>query len=71
MANKNKIKDICFCIIPALVGLTIIIFSLAAVFSDDPGVYKNSGWVFFWIFLGIVLISHTTISVINYCKCDL
>jgi len=70
MAKKKKIKDMCFCIIPALVGIVIIFFSILAAFSDDAGVYKNSSLVFFWVFLGLVLIAHTTISVINLCKCE-
>jgi len=70
MVKKKKIKDMSFCIIPALVGITIIVFSIAGAFSDDPGIYKNFSWVFFWVFLGLVLIAHTTISVINLCKCE-
>jgi len=70
MAKKKKIKDMCFCIIPALVGILIIFFSILAAFSDDAGIYKNFSWVFFWVFLGLVLISHTAISVINLCKCE-
>jgi len=66
---KKKIKDMCFCIIPALVGVVIILFSITAGFSDELGIYMNPSWVFFWVFLGLVLISHTTISVINLCKC--
>ena len=70
MVKEKKIKDMCFCIIPAIVGIVIILFSIAAVFSDDPGIYKNSGWVFFWVFTGLVLIAHTAISVINLCRCE-
>ena len=71
MAKKKKIKDMCFCIIPALVGILIIFFSIINAFSDDAGIYKNFSWVFFWVFLGLVLIAHTTISVINLCKCEI
>ena len=70
MAKKKKIKDMCFCIIPGLVGIVIIFFSILAAFSDDPGIYRNFSWVFFWVFLGLVLISHTIISVVNLCKCE-
>ena len=69
MAKKKKIKDMCFCIIPGLVGIIIIFFSILAAFSEDAGIYKNFQWVFFWVFLGFVLIAHTTISVVNLCKC--
>ena len=65
---KKKIKDMCFCIIPALVGVFIILFSIAAGFSDELGIYMNSSLVFFWVFLGLVLIAHTTISIIEVCK---
>jgi hypothetical protein len=71
MAKKKKIKDMCFCVIPALVGILIIFFSIISAFSDDAGIYKNFSWVFFWVFLGLVLIAHTTISVINLCKCEI
>ena len=60
----------CFCIIPALVGVVIILFSISAAFSDEVGIYMNSSLVLFWVFLGLVLIAHTTISVINLCKCE-
>jgi len=70
MAKKKKIKDICFCIIPALVGVMIIFFTILTFFSDDAGVFKNFSLVFFWVFLGLVLIAHTTVSVINVCKCE-
>jgi len=70
MAKKKKIKDMCFCIIPALVGIVIILFSIAAAFSDVEGIYMNFSFVFLWVFLGLVLISHTAISVINLCKCE-
>ncbi len=60
----------CFCIIPALVGIMIIFFSIIFAFSDNAGIFENFSWVFFWVFLGLVLISHTAISVINLCKCE-
>jgi len=70
MVKKKKIKDMCFCIIPALVGILIIFFSIVNAFSNEAGIYKNFEWVFIWVFLGLVLISHTAISVINLCKCE-
>lgn len=70
MAKKKKIKDMCFCIIPGLVGIIVIFFSISAAYSNDAGIYRNFSWVFFWVFLGLVLISHTIISVINLCKCE-
>jgi FtsH-binding integral membrane protein len=70
MAKKKKIKDMCFCIIPGLIGILIIFFSIVAKFSDNPGLYSNISWVFFWVFLGLVLIAHTIITVINLCKCE-
>jgi len=70
MAKKKKIKDMCFCIIPALVGILIILFSISAAFSNEAGIYKSFEWVFLWVFLGLVLIAHTIISVINLCKCE-
>ena len=70
MVIKKKIKDMGFCIIPGLVGVTIILFSIAAGFSDELGIYMNASWVFFWVFLGIVLISHTAITYYNLCKCE-
>jgi len=69
MVIKKKIKELGFCILPGLVGATIILFSIAAGFSDELGIYMNASWVFFWAFLGMVLISHTAISYNNLCKC--
>ena len=68
MVIEKKIKDMCFCIIPGLVGLTIILFSITAGFSDELGIYMNASWVFFWVFLGIVLISYNAITYYNLCK---
>jgi len=59
-----------FCIIPALVGIMIIFFSILAAFSDVEGIYMNFTFVLLWVFLGLVLIAHTTVSVINLCKCE-
>lgn len=58
-----------FCIVPALAGVLIIIFSITNAFSEDAGIYSNLSLVLFWVFIGLVLIAHTTISVINLCKC--
>jgi hypothetical protein len=70
MAKKKKIKDMCFCIIPGLVGVVIIFFSILAAFSEDAGIFKNFSLVFLMVFLGLVLISHAIISVVNLCKCE-
>ena len=59
-----------FCIIPSLVGIVIIFFSILAAFSEDAGVYQNANSVFLMVFLGLVLISHTIISVNKLCKCE-
>jgi len=59
-----------FCIIPSLVGIVIIFFSILAAFSEDAGVYQNANLVFLMVFLGLVLISHTIISVNKLCKCE-
>jgi len=58
----------CFFIIPALVGILIILFSISVAFSDEAGIYKSFEWGFFGVFLGLVLIAHTIISIINLCK---
>jgi len=65
---KKKIKDLCFCLIPAMVGIVVIVFSIINVFLENGGIYKELSWVFFWAFLGLVLIAHTTISIIEVCK---
>ncbi len=59
-----------FCVIPALVGIVIIFFSILAAFSDNAGVYEDFSLVFLMVFLGLVLVSHSAISVINLCKCE-
>jgi hypothetical protein len=68
MARKKKIKELCFCLIPAIVGILMIVISIATAFSENEGIYKEASWVFFWVFLGLVLIAHTTMSVIVACK---
>lgn len=68
MARKKKIKELCFCLIPAIVGILMIVFSIATAFSENGGIYKEASWVFFWVFLGLVLIAHTIMSVIVVCK---
>jgi hypothetical protein len=52
-----------FCILPALVGVFIIFFSILASFSTVVGIYMKPSWVFLWVFLGMVLISHTIVTV--------
>lgn len=52
-----------FCIIPALVGVVIIFFSISASFSTVAGIYMAPSWVFLWVFLGMTLISHTVVLV--------
>ena len=52
-----------FCMIPALVGVVIIFFSISASFSTVVGIYMEPSWVFLWVFLGMVLISHTIVTV--------
>jgi hypothetical protein len=52
-----------FCILPALVGVVIIFFSISASFSTVVGIYMEPSWVFLWVFLGMVLISHTIVTV--------
>lgn len=65
----KKIKDICFCIIPAIIGILVIAFNLAIIFNKDTGMlYKNYNWAFFWTFIGLVLISHTIVSIVEVCK---
>jgi len=56
--------------IPALVGVVIIFFSISASFSTVAGVYMNPSWVFFWVFLGLVLISYTIITVSRRRRCE-
>jgi len=65
----KKLKNICFCIIPAIIGILIITFNLAIAFNKDAGMlYKNYNWAFFWIFIGLALISHTIVSIVEVCK---
>ena len=52
-----------FCMIPALVGVVIIFLSILASFSTVVGIYMEPSWVFLWAFLGMVLISHTIVTV--------
>jgi len=61
--KKEKIKDMGFCMIPALVGIVIIFLSILASFSTVVGIYMEPSWVFLWVFLGMVLISHTMVTV--------
>jgi hypothetical protein len=59
-----------FCIIPALVGVVIIFFSISASFSTVVGIYMAPSWVFLWVFLGLVLISHTIVLVSMRRRCE-
>jgi len=59
-----------FCILPALVGVFIIFFSILASFSTVAGIYMEPSWVFLWVFLGLVLISHTIITVSRRRNCE-
>jgi len=59
-----------FCIMPALVGVVIILFSISASFSTVAGIYMNSSWVFLWVFLGMVLISHTIVTISRRRRCE-
>lgn len=65
---KLKFKDVCFCFIPAMIGILIIFFTIVNAFNDNGGIYKEPSWIFFWIFLGLALISHTIISINSLCK---
>jgi len=68
--KKEKIKDMGFCIMPALVGVVIILFSISASFSTVAGIYMEPSWVFLWVFLGLVLISHTIVTVSRRRNCE-
>ena len=70
MVKKEKIKDMGFFILPAFVGVVIIFFSISASFSTVPGIYMGPAWVFLWVFLGLVLISHTIVLVSMRPKCE-
>jgi len=56
--------------IPALVGVVIIFFSISASFSNVVGIYMGPSWVFLWVFLGLVLISHTIVTFSRRRKCE-
>jgi len=64
---KLKVKDACFCFIPAMVGI-LMIFIVLATFNDNSGIYNEIGWIFFWIFLGLVLIAYSLVSFYTLCK---
>jgi len=59
-----------FCILPALVGVVIIFFSILASFSTVVVVHMEPTWVFLWLFLGMVLISHTIVTVSRRRRCE-
>lgn len=69
MARKKKVKDLCFCLIPAIAGVIIILLNILIIFNEESGIlYHNFAWAFLWVFLGFSLISHTIISFIEVCK---
>ena len=49
MVKKEKIKDMGFCILPALIGVFIIFFSILASFSTVIGVHMEPSWGFFMV----------------------
>ena len=59
-----------FCMLPALVGVVIIFFSISASFSTVVGVHMEPSWVFLWVLLGMVLISHTIVTVSRRRRCE-
>ena len=65
---KLKVKDVCFCFIPAMVGILMIFFTVLGAFNENAGLAKDLSWIFFWVFLGLVLISHTIVSIYTVCK---
>ena len=68
MARERKIKEMCFCLMPGIVGIIMIIYSIAHLITESNGINNELSWTFLWIFLALVLISHTIISVIAVCK---
>lgn len=65
----KKIKNLCFCLIPATIGILIIVFNLAIVFNKGTGMlYQNYNWAFFWVFVGFASISYSLVSILEVCK---
>lgn len=46
----------------------MIFFTVLGAFNDDVGLAKELSWIFFWTFLGLVLIAHTIVSIYMVCK---
>ena len=68
---KLKVKDATdtfFCFIPAMVGILMIFFTICIAFNENAGIYNEASWVFFWVFLGLVLIFHDIASFFTVCK---
>jgi hypothetical protein len=61
---KSNIRNTCLALIPALVGIILIFFTILNAFNENAGIYKQLSWIFFWVFLGLVLVSHSIISFI-------
>ena len=65
----KKLKNMCFCMFPAAVGVLIILFNLLIVFNKDTGIlYKNFNLAFLWLIIGLALISYSIISIYDVCK---
>jgi len=59
----------CFCIIPALVGILLIFISTLNYFgSKNSGCEISSSLLFFYVFLGLALIAHSIVSIVEVCK---
>ena len=65
---KLKVKDVCFCVIPALVGVLMIFFTILGAYNENAGLNKELSWIFLWTFLSLVLISYTIVSYYSLCK---
>ena len=70
MKLKVKDADAFFCFIPAMVGILMILFTIGIAFKENADIYNEASLVFFWVFLGLVLISHNLLSFysVNSCK---
>jgi hypothetical protein len=44
---RLKVKDVCFCFIPAMVGVLMIFFTILGAFNDNAGLAKELLWIFF------------------------
>jgi hypothetical protein len=65
---RLKGKDLCFCFIPAMVGVLMIFFTVLGAFNNNASLAKELLWIFLWLFLSLVLISYTVISYLSLCK---